>query len=233
MKLDNIDKKYSSKLYRFFDLLYHLLVINILIIIISLPIVTCFPAIVAATATIKNDLEETNVFKAFFRNFKKYFFKSFVLGLIFLILFGAGIFGYIFWVFLYEAKNEIIVQIAVIIISVSLIVFTFMIVHIPLLIVTFTKFNRREIFRTSLYVAFRYFLTTMIMLIATILVVGVLVLLIVNIINRWFLSIWMIFGITLPLYLVIKVTTPIYYRLAKIDMNKIAEQVEEDLKNEK
>ena len=92
MKLDNIDKKYSSKLYRFFDLLYHLLVINILIIIISLPIVTCFPAIVAATATIKNDLEETNVFKAFFRNFKKYFFKSFVLGLIFLILFGAGIF---------------------------------------------------------------------------------------------------------------------------------------------
>ncbi|MFR7880438.1 MAG: hypothetical protein ACLU5J_02405 [Christensenellales bacterium] len=53
MKIENIEKKYSSKTYRFFDLLYKLLVINLLIIILSIPVITIFPAIVAATATIK------------------------------------------------------------------------------------------------------------------------------------------------------------------------------------
>ena len=97
MKIENIEKKYSSKTYRFFDLLYKLLVINLLIIIISIPVVTIFPAIVAATATIKNNITETAIFKPYFKNFKTYFGKSFLMGLFFLLSFAAGIYGYFFW----------------------------------------------------------------------------------------------------------------------------------------
>ncbi|MEI3527219.1 MAG: hypothetical protein V8R15_04075 [Bacilli bacterium] len=43
----------------------------------------------------------------------------------------------------------------------------------------------------------------------------------------------MIIGISLPLYLVIKITTPIYYRFAKIDFEKINKKVEEDIKDDK
>ena len=60
---NNPDKKYSSKLYRFFDLLYKLLVINISMIILSLPIITMFPVIVAATATLKNNLNQYDLEK--------------------------------------------------------------------------------------------------------------------------------------------------------------------------
>lgn len=38
MNLDKNEKRYNSKLFRFFDLLYRLLVLNIMTIIISLPI---------------------------------------------------------------------------------------------------------------------------------------------------------------------------------------------------
>ena len=79
MKIENIEKKYSSKTYRFFDLLYKLLVINLLIIILSIPVITIFPAIVAATATIKNNITETAIFKPYFKNFKTYFWKSFLM----------------------------------------------------------------------------------------------------------------------------------------------------------
>lgn len=55
------------------------------------------------------------------------------------------------------------------------------------------------------------------MLLATIVIIGVLVL---CLFVPWVLGIWMIIGISLPLYLVIKITTPIYYRFAKIDFEK-------------
>ena len=100
MKIENIEKKYSSKTYRFFDLLYKLLVINLLIIIISIPVVTIFPAIVAATATIKNNITETAIFKPYFKNFKTYFGKSFLMG-----LFSIKFCSRNLWIFLLELSR--------------------------------------------------------------------------------------------------------------------------------
>ena len=68
------------------------------------------------------------------------------------------------------------------------------------------------------------------MLLATIVIIGVLVL---CLFVPWVLGIWMIIGISLPLYLVIKITTPIYYRFAEIDFEKINKKVEEDIKDDK
>ena len=233
MKIENIEKKYSSKTYRFFDLLYKLLVINLLIIILSIPVITIFPAIVAATATIKNNITETAIFKPYFKNFKTYFWKSFLMGLFFLFSFAAGIYGYFFWSYQDFGNSEmmeIFAQIGIVVIVICLIVFTFIIVHTPLLLITFNKLNNVQIFKTSMYISVRYFLTTLFMLLATIVIIGVLVL---CLFVPWVLGIWMIIGISLPLYLVIKITTPIYYRFAKIDFEKINKKVEEDIKDDK
>lgn len=229
---NNPDKKYSSKLYRFFDLLYKLLVINISMIILSLPIITMFPVIVAATATLKNNLNETSIFKALFRNIKKYFIKALKMGLCLLIGFAAGIYGYFFWSFTEfdpNSKMELIAQIAIVVIVVCLIIFTFIIVHIPLLMITFDKLDNYQIFKLSLFLSVRYFLTTIIMLLSVIVILGVLFL---CLIQPGILAIWMIIGISLPMYLVIKFTTPVYYRFAKVDFEKINKQIEEELENE-
>ena len=228
----NFEKRYTSKLYKFFDLLYKLLVINISIIILSLPIITMFPIIVAAHATIKNDLQQSSIFKSLFINFKKYFKKSIKMGMCLLIGFSVGIYGYLFWSFQDFNNNytmELIAQIAIIVLIVCLIIFIFIIVHIPLLIITFEKLDNYQIFKMSLYVSIRYFLTTIIMLFSVVFVLGILFL---CLIQPGILAIWMIFGISLPMYLVIKFTTPIYYRFAKIDFKKITDQIEEELKNE-
>lgn len=233
MNLDNSQKKYNSKLYRFFDMLYKLLVVNIMTIIISLPIVTLFPSIVAATKTLKDNMNEGSIFKCYFKNFGKYFLKSFKMGLVIILIYGVGLYGYFFWSFLIDfEKNpsmEIVAQIGIPVIVISLIVFTFMIVHIPLLMITFEKLTNGEIFKTSLFVAIRYFITTLLMLFTVALVVGILLF---SMVVPGILAVWMIIGISLPMFIAIRVTTPIYYRFAKIDFKKINEKVERDLEDE-
>lgn len=231
MKIDSTEKKYSSKLHRFFDLTYKLLVINMLTIILSLGIVTIFPAFVTAHATIKYDLDDTSIFKSYFHNFKQYFLKSFLMGLALLVVVGIGIYAYIFWMGLYQG-NQVLAQVGIVVISISLIIFSLMIAHLPLLLITFTKLSNWQIFKTSLYVCLRYFITTMILLIANILIIILPILCLFRIVDWGAITIWMLFGISLPLFLAIKVTTPVYYRFAKIDMNKIKEEVEEDLEDE-
>ena len=229
----NFEKRYTSKLYKFFDLLYKLLVINITVIIVSLPLITMFPIIVAATATIKNDLHQTSIFKSLFVNFKKYFKRSLKMGLCLLLAFGAGIYGYLFWSFQEFNNNqtmELIAQIAIIVLVVCLVIFTFIVVHIPLLTITFEKLDNYQIFKMSLFLSVRYFITTLLMLFSVVVILGVLFL---CLIQPGLLAVWMIFGISLPMYLVIKFTTPIYYRFAKIDFKKISDQIDEELRNEK
>ena len=231
MDINTTDKKYSSKLHTFFDLVYKLLVINIMTVIVSLPIITIFPMIVAATATIKNDLNQTGIFKPLFKNFAKYFLRAFLMGLVLILIFGSGLYAVYFWSkATTESKTtEIIMQIAVVVVPVCLIIFIFMTVHIPLLMITFEKLTNYQIFKTSLYVSIRYFITTLIMLFAVLFIIGILVL---CLFIPGVLAIWMILGISLPLYLVVKVTMPVYYKFAKIDFEEISEQARKDLEDE-
>ena len=110
------------------------------------------------------------------------------------------------------------------------VIFTFIVVHIPLLTITFEKLDNYQIFKMSLFLSVRYFITTLLMLFSVAVILGVLFL---CLIQPGLLAVWMIFGISLPMYLVIKFTTPIYYRFAKIDFKKISDQIDEELRNEK
>ena len=93
-----------------------------------------------------------------------------------------------------------------------------MILHVPLLIVTFESFRAREILKTSMFIAFRYLGITLIAL----------VLLIISIVGIVAAPIWFLVGFSGPAYLVIKVSEPLYYRLNKIDFEKIMRQIDEE-----
>ena len=95
--------------------------------------------------------------------------------------------------------------------------------------ITFEKLDNYQIFKMSLFLSVRYFITTLLMLFSLAVILGVLFL---CLIQPGLLAVWMIFGISLPMYLVIKFTTPIYYRFAKIDFQKINERIDEELKDE-
>lgn len=217
----DIEKKQNSKLYRFFDWLYKLLVMNVFTIMSILPIITAYPAIVATYATIKNDMKEPGIFKSYFSNYKKYFWKSFFMGLI--IIATIAIVGFAFYFYSYAIPqdnfNKTVFQMGVAIMLLLAVVLIMLCVHIPLITITFDELTIFEIIRTSLFISFRYFITTLILF-------GMFVLSIIGIIA---LPIWFLFGVSLPILLGIKFTSAVYYKFEQIDLQSIYQNVEDDL----
>lgn len=226
------EEKLNSKPYRFFDLLFRLIVINLMTIVLSCTVVCLFPSIVAATATIKEGSGATNVFKQYFRNFAHYFLKSFFVGLILLVLLGVDIYAIYFYT---TAQTEVtftslFLSAGFVVTLVCGLIIIFLSVHLELLIIYFESFTVGDIFRTSFFVTFRYFLTTLILFILHLVILGLFVACLL--VDRRLLSIFILIGITLPLFLEIKVTAPVYYKFSKIDFEKIMARVDEEEENE-
>jgi uncharacterized membrane protein YesL len=228
----NVDyeQKLNSKPYRFFDQVYRLLVLNVLTIILGSTVIGLFPAFVATTATLKQG-NQMNVFKQFFKNFLHYFKKSFFVGLILLILYLVVLYAFYFyatsvvenpadfdWTLLFVNAGFIVCGVAVIVI-------TILSVHLPLLVVTFESFTVGEIYKTSLYVTFRYFLTTLILFVLQVLIIGTFIF---CMFDPRVLAIWLLVGISLPVFLQVKVTAAIYYKFSQIDFEKIMHQLDEE-----
>lgn len=234
MDVDQNEKKYTSKVHRFFDLVYRLLVINIMTILIGLPIITFFPALVASIATIKKNLNETGIIKPYFKNFATYFWASFKLGIALLILVVIIGYAFFFWIFqeFDNNKMEWIAQAGIIVMVICFLVFMFATVHLPFIIISIPTINNFQKFKMSIFIAFRYILTTLILIVATICILAPVILSLFRMIRYGFIGIWMIIGVSLPLFLAVKCTAPVYHKIEKIDFNKISQQVEEDLKDE-
>lgn len=235
MDTNQSEKKYTSKVHRFFDLIYRLLVINLFTIIISIPVITCFPAIVACVATLKNNLDETGILKPYFKNFAKYFWRSFKMGIALLIIIVVAGYSFFFWIFqdFDSNKMEWIAQAGIVVMVICCIVFLFATVHLPFVMISIPDISNFQRFKMSVFIAFRYILTTLILIVTNILIISPVILTFFQIIRFGIVGIWMIIGISLPLFLAIKFTAPIYYKIEKIDFKKISQQVEEDLENEK
>ncbi len=215
----NIESKYNSKAHRLFEWLFMLVFVNIITILFLIPIITILPAVTAMYATIKESLTEgpNKPIRMYFSNFMKYSEKSFILELIVgLIFIVAGI-----SVWYYYGKigvGELISNVGFWIMFIFIVIVLMMLLHIPLLIVTFESFRARDILKTSMFIAFRYLGITLIAL----------VLLIISIVGIVAAPIWFLVGFSGPAYLVIKVSEPLYYRLNKIDFEKIMRQIEEE-----
>lgn len=224
------EQKLNSKPYRFFDQIYRLLVLNVLTIILGITVIGLFPAFVATTATLKQG-NQMNVFKQFFKNFLHYFKNSFFVGLILFILYLIDIYAIYFYAtsVVKDASDFdltlLFINAGFIVSGVAFILITFLSVHLALLLITFESFTVGEIYRTSFYVSIRYFLTTLILFVLQVLIIGSFI---YCMFDARFLAVWLLVGITLPVFLQVKVTTPIYYKLSQIDFEKIMHQVDEE-----
>lgn len=224
------EQKMNSKSYRFFDLVYRLLVLNLLTIILSITVVLMFPAIVASTETFKDGPNEYNLFKQYFINFKNNFKKSFFVGLILVILFGITAYA-IYFYSVSEIKDGetdnlllLFLNAGFLINFIAIIIIMFLTSHLPLLICTFKSLTVGELLKTSFYVTFRYILTTLILFICNIVIVGGF--LACLFIDARILAFWMLIGISLPLYLGVKLTSGIYYKFNKINLEQIMHKVD-------
>ena len=224
------EQKLNSKPYRFFDQVYRLLVLNVLTIILGITVIGLFPAFVATTATLKQG-NQMNVFKQFFKNFLHYFKKSFFVGLILFVLYLVDIYAiYFYATSVVKDASEfdltlLFINAGFIVSGVAFILITFLSVHLALLLITFESFTVGEIYRTSFYVSIRYFLTTLILFVLQVLIIGSFI---YCMFDARFLAVWLLVGISLPVFLQVKVTAPIYYKLSQIDFEKIMHQVEEE-----
>ncbi len=234
MDIDQTEKKYNSKVHRFFDLVYKLIVLNILTVITSLPVVTLFPAFVACIATMKNNMDESGIFKPFFKNFGKYFWTSFKMGIMLLIVLAILGYSFFFWIFqeFENSQMEWIAQAGLVVMIICIIVYLFATVHLPLIIITIVDINNFQKFKLSIFIAFRYILTTLVLILAYVIILAPVILTLFQIIHSAFLGMWMIIGVSLPLFLAIRFTAPVYYKIEKIDFKKISQQAQEDADNE-
>lgn len=219
----DIESKYNSKGHRFFEWLFMLVFVNVVTILLLIPIVTILPAITAMYATIKDSIMEgpNKPIKMYFSNFMKYSEKSFILELIIgIILVVAGISGWYYYNNIGE--GELFSNVGFWIMFIFIIIIVIMLLHIPLLIVTFKNLRSKELLKTSIYIAFRYIGITMIAL----------VLLIISIVGIVAAPIWFLVGLSGPALLFIKVSEPLYYRLNKIDFEKIMHQLDDEEEEE-
>lgn len=210
----------NSKFFIAFEWIYRLVVINLFTLLFICLIFTGIPGIVASHATIKRGLNETSVLKEYFRNFKKYFWKSFFVGLILLVVMAIIIYAFCFYSY-QEAQwqfDTIAFQMGIVVMIMFALVLALLCVHIPLIIITFPRLSVWEIYKTAFYVSFRYFLTTLILL-------SMLILEIIGVIAA---PIWLLIGISLPMLLGIKFTAPVYMKFEMIDLEKIIKNVEEE-----
>lgn len=214
----DIENKLNTKAFKFFDWLFGFVVINLITIILSIFIITLLPAFVAAYATIKGFKENgpTKVIRTYFKNFKKYSEKSFIIGLFIIIIIVVAAFSMWFYGNQFEVTNPIGQAGFWVMIAVLLLVFLFSL-HVPLIIINFESFGILDTIRIAIFVCFRYFISSLIIIIADIvIVIGILA-----------LPIWVLIGISLPIFLIIKFTEPTYYYLHKIEIEKIIERAKE------
>ena len=214
----SLEKKLNSKTYRFFDYLFGLVIVNLFTIILSIFIITLLPAFTAAYQTISDfkDVGPTKVFRMYFSNFKKHLEKSFIIGLFIIIIIVIASFSMYFYSRHFEATN-FVGQAGYWIMLVVLLLLVLFSLHLPLVMVNFQSFGIMDTIRISIFICFRYFISSLIILgMNIVMLIGVLA-----------FPIWVVIGLSLPIFLSIKLTDATYYYLRKIDLEKIIQKAKE------
>lgn len=214
----SLDKKLNSKAYRFFDYLFGLVIVNLFTIILSIFIITLLPAVTAAYQTITDfkEVGPTKVFRMYFTNFKKHLEKSFLIGLFIIIIIVIASFSMYFYSKHFD-PSSFVGQAGYWIMLVVLLLLVLFSLHLPLVMINFPSFGIMDTIRISIFICFRYFISSLIIFgMNIVMLIGVLA-----------LPIWVVIGLSLPIFLSIKFTDATYYYLRKIDLEKIIQKAKE------
>lgn len=199
----------NGKVFNFFDWVWRLMVLNVLTLVFSLGIITIMPAICASFKTIKDTKENYNskIFKPFIINFAYLFRDTFAFSLILVAMIGISGFAFLFYdgVIGVTAGSEAsmdqtwyvigIISIVVVVVGISLV--SMALIQLPM-VINYFYYGFIDNIKLCFYMAFKYFLTTLIEVFATI---ASLTLLFFALFNYHLIPIWLFFGISLPLYI--------------------------------
>ena len=212
--MDYINKQ-GSKVSRFFEWVFGLVMVNLFTISLSLFVITIFPALTAGIATIDGFRYNgpNKVIKTYFLNFKKYMERSFLVGIVVEIMMFICAFSMYFYRTRMDASNWVS-QAGFYAMGVVLLLVLFLSLHLPLIIMNFPELRYLDTYRVAFFVSFRYILSTLILLLSLIIIV----------IGFVGFPIWVFFGVSLPLLMSIKLTEGTYLYLKKIDIVKIMER---------
>lgn len=212
--MDDYTNKQGSKVSRFFEWLFGIVVVNLLTIFLSIFVLTLFPAFTAAYATIDSFKENgaSHLLKTYFMNFKKYLEKSFLIGLFVIIILAVAGFSMYFYKTRFDVDNWI-GQAGFWAMGLVMFLVIFFSLHTHLIMINFPTMTLLDTIRMSIFISFRYILSSLVLL-------AMVVLMVIGFIA---FPIWILFGISLPILLSIKLTGGTYFYLRKIDLAKIME----------
>ncbi len=222
-------KFFSSKVYKVFDYIMRLILLNVAIFIVSLllPLLlsnlvknedlswlitisyiptffTFLPAIIACLDVIKSyELDHENgVFKVFFKAFKKNYRGAMALSTVILLV---TIPLYNSYNVFNSLKAESIANAVGYVLTISIaVIILFLIMHVPLVMIYFRGITFFESIKLAFIFAFKDMLGSILMLIV----------IVASLISAYFWAWYMaIFSISLPCFLIIKITKKTYLRL--------------------
>ena len=213
------DKKIiNSKVWIFFDWVWRLMVLNVLVLVTSIGIITIVPAICAAFKSIKDCKENytSKIIKPFFQNFVYLFRDTFLFSIILLIIIGICGYGFLWYdgaIGSTQGSGETMDQtwftislIAIVIIVVGVFVVGTALIQIPM-VINYFYYGFIDNVKLCFYMAYKYFITSLI----EIFVVGLSAFILLNALFIYALMpVWLFFGISLPLYVMYIVSRRFY-----------------------
>jgi uncharacterized membrane protein YesL len=224
----NYEKFMNSRIYRFLDYIFRLVLLNFLIFITALSFylflpektpnwlkdtlsfgqmgLLFFPSLVAVFDVIKQyeQNKSTSILRPFFQSLKKHYKSSLLMGIGMLII--AILLSNSINVFLQQFQNGLINVIGFFLTVSVILVLLFSLVHLPLVLVNFSGLRLIDYGKLSVIWAFRDFGLTLMMLVIVVFV------LITDIVFPYFLA---FFGISLPIYLLVKLSLKSYAKYSE------------------
>lgn len=223
-------KIFNSKAYQVFDYICRLIILNILLFICSFSIfliaaaifedlkeiyiwlllvptiLTIGPSIIAIFATIKEyEVENASgALKEFFKNFKKYYFKTLFASIV-LIIFGillANSYNYFYGM----RTNGVGYLVGYIFTLSFILIFIMCFIHLPLSFIYFDDLNLKHHIKLSLIFAFKDLGLTLVLVVLVILSIFI---------SSYFSIYLLLLGFSLPIYFIVKLTKNKYVKISE------------------
>ena len=221
------DKKMDSKskVLIFFDWVWRLMVINVLVLITSIGVITIMPAICAAFKSIKDTKENytSSIFRKYFSDFRYLFKDTYTFSFIFIFIIGVCGYAFLWYDGVVGATQGSVEQMDQTWLTIALVSIVIVVIGTLIVITAFIQlpmvinyFNCRftDNIKLCFYMAYKYIITS---LIEIVVVLASAILLINALFIYQLFPIWLFFGITLPLYVMYIVSRRFYRYVSETD----------------
>lgn len=209
------EKTFFQKLNTISDWIIRIVMVNVLMIITSLPIITIYPSLAAGYDLMHeySEKNESNLFKGYFGYFIKHLKLKLILGFILFFLLFMGFYNVTYYVEILKTNESLFYQIGYymtfgfLVVAIVVTLYTLTVIHV------YPNIKLRSIIKLSFFVSGKYFLRTILLVI-------------VNLIPfvLWLTPITMLIfifaGLSIPIILNVLITKPVVFYLKELGEQK-------------